>query len=120
MRSRSSPSVKVFSPPYSREEVIELLRLRLPSLNKHLPLQRAVLFGSYARGNYTAFSDIDLLVVYAGPPRENAFALTVKTLALRGLQPHVLSEEEFQRVEGVWKRMLEGGVELWPAAIMGG
>ncbi|MDW8103326.1 MAG: nucleotidyltransferase domain-containing protein [Anaerolineae bacterium] len=89
------------------------MRQRLPALNEKLPLRKVVLFGSYARGNYTAFSDIDLLVVYADPPRGDAFAFTVKTLRLYGLQPHVLSESEFQKVSHIWEKMLAGGVELW-------
>lgn len=117
MRNRSSPSVKVFSPPYSREGVIQLLRQRLATLHRQLPLRKAVLFGSYARGDYTAFSDVDLLVVYAGRVREDAFALTVKTLGLPSLQAHVLSEEEFQEVQPVWERMLRGGVPLWPEGV---
>ena len=36
----------------------------LAALNAHhIPIQRAFLFGSYAKGNYTEWSDIDLAVV---------------------------------------------------------
>ena len=91
MPSKSFGSVKIFSPRYSREEVVQLLKERLPELAKALPLRRVVLFGSYARGNFTAFSDIDLLVVYADPHRSDAYGLVKKTLNLLGLQPHVLS-----------------------------
>ncbi len=68
-----------------------------------------VLFGSYTRGNYTVFSDIDVLAVSAGHPRDDAFALTVKTLALRGLQAHVLSEEELHQIQPVWDTDAAGG-----------
>ncbi|MFA4028857.1 MAG: hypothetical protein GDYSWBUE_001239 [Candidatus Fervidibacterota bacterium] len=113
MPRKSSGSVKVFSPRYSREEVISLLRERLPKLNDKLPLRWVVLFGSYARGDYTAFSDIDLLVVYADPPRQNAFSTVVKTLSLFNLQPHVMSVSEFSEVSSVWERMLRDSIVLF-------
>ena len=69
MRIESFGSVKIFWPPYSRAELIELLKARVERLAPSLPLVRAVLFGSWAKGRATAFSDIDLLVVHAGPRR---------------------------------------------------
>jgi predicted nucleotidyltransferase len=114
MPSKSFGSVKIFSPHYSREEVVQLLKERLPELAKALPLRRVVLFGSYARGNFTAFSDIDLLVVYADPPRGDAFGLVKKTLNLFGLQPHVLSESEFTAMRTIWQKMIQGGLDLFP------
>lgn len=94
-----------------------MLRERLAHLQARLPLRRVVLFGSYARGGHTAFSDLDVLVVYADPPRADAFALVKRTLHLRGLEPHVLSEREYAEVRVVWDRMTRGGVELWDRGI---
>jgi len=39
-------------------------------LKKELPVSLIVLFGSYAKDNYTAKSDIDLLVVYRGKVKD--------------------------------------------------
>ncbi len=64
---------------------------RLAGPNEKLPLDRVILFGSYARGNYTAASDIDLLVICQGLRRSNAFATVKKTLGLLRLEPHVYS-----------------------------
>lgn len=89
-----------------------LLRRRLPALQENLPLKRVVLFGSYARGRHTVASDIDLLVVYAGPSREDAFALVKRTLDVRGLEPHAYSEQEYERVKTTLERMVVGGVPL--------
>lgn len=112
MRRESSGSVKIFSPRYDRERLIALLHTRLPALNAVLPLRRAVLFGSWAARRATAFSDVDLLVVYAGPPREDAYRLVRKTIALRGLEPHVYAEEEAQTVRSTLERMTRDGVAL--------
>ena len=97
-----------------------MLRERLPHLHARLTLRRVVLFGSYARGDHTAFSDLDVLVVHADPPRTDAFALVKRTLRLRGVEPHVLSESEYAGVRAVWDRMARGGVELWDGQAEGG
>jgi len=47
MRRRSSSSVRIFYPRLSSEEVIGLLRERLPKVAEELPFLKAVLFDSY-------------------------------------------------------------------------
>jgi len=109
-------SVRVFYPKFDRAELIRRLQERMDELDKHLPLLRVVLFGSYAKGNYTVASDVDLLVVYQGPPREDAFAVVKKVLNIPGLEPHVYSEGEYRQVEQRIARMTEGGIVLYPKA----
>lgn len=75
MPSRSFGSVKVFYPVYDRAQLIEWLRERLPARRVRLPVTRAVLFGSWAAGRATAFSDVHVLIVYADPLREDAYKL---------------------------------------------
>lgn len=112
----SSSSVRVFYPELSPADNISRLAERLPGLNEKLPLEGVVLFGSYARGNCTASSDTDLLVVCRGRRRADAFAAVKKTLGLPRLEPHVYSRTEARRLTGVIDRMAEGGVVLWPPA----
>ena len=112
-RHRSSSSVRVFYPRFNRDQLIRLIGERVPFLQDKLPLWLVVLFGSYARGNYTVASDIDLLVVYAGEKRDDAFAVVKKTIALSGLEPHVYTEEEYDRLKPTLDRMIEGGVVLF-------
>ena len=105
-------SVRVFFPRFNQAALTQRLRERMTDLNEKLPLLRVVLFGSYARGNYTVASDVDLLVVYQGQPREDAFAITKRVLDIPALEPHVYSEEEFEQVRDRIKRMTEGGIVL--------
>ncbi len=112
MPSRSSPSVRVFSRRHSREELVALLRQRLPAVAAVLPLRRVALFGSWATGKATAFSDIDLLLVYADPPRDDAYALVRRYVPIRGLEPHVYSELEAARLAPTLERMTRDGIEL--------
>ncbi|MGQ9494202.1 MAG: nucleotidyltransferase domain-containing protein [Anaerolineae bacterium] len=104
--------MRIFYPAISREELLTLLRQRLPLLQRLLPLQRVVLFGSYATGRYTVASDIDLLVVYAGAPREDAYALVKRILNIRRLEPHVYAEQEYKEVKPIVERMIRNGILL--------
>ncbi len=111
---KSSSSVKVFYPRYHKEELIKLIKERLEELNNHLPLKQVVLFGSYARGNYTVASDVDLLVIYRGESREGAYALVKKIVVVSLLQPHVYSEKESREIISTLHQMTKDGIILFP------
>ncbi len=77
-----------------------------------LPLAKVVLFGSYAKGNYTVGSDIDLLIVYGGEKKYDDYALVKKILDLPHLEPHIYTIEEYKRMENIIQQMIEEGLEL--------
>jgi predicted nucleotidyltransferase len=112
MQSRSSSSVKIFYPTLSQAEVVSRLQAGMRELEKQLPLVYVVLFGSYAKGNYTVGSDIDLLVVYRGEARPDAYACVKKILDLPRLEPHVYTEAEYERLRETLRKMTEGGIVL--------
>src|SRR5215470_14693648 len=115
MRPRSSGSVKVFYPPWNREALLARLREGVPALQEVLPLARVVLFGSYARGRQTVASDIDVLVVYAGAVRGDAYGLVRRTLDLRCLEPHVYAEEKYAPVSEMLEHMVQNGITVYSA-----
>jgi hypothetical protein len=75
-----------------------------------------VLFGSYAAGRATVASDVDLLVVYDGPPREDAFATIKKTIPVRGLEPHAYTTKEAGAQATLLDRMTRTGVLIFDTA----
>ncbi|MGQ9696229.1 MAG: nucleotidyltransferase domain-containing protein [Thermodesulfobacteriota bacterium] len=101
----SSGSVKIFYPSYKLPELVKFLKDRVQLLAEVLLLRRVAIFGSWAKSRETAFSDIDLMVIYVGAHREDGYALLKKTLNLRGLEPHVFSEEEAQPLKPAIDRM---------------
>ena len=109
----SSDSVKVTFPTRNREQIVAELRERAPALQAVLPIRRVVLFGSWAKGRATAFSDIDVLVVYAGPAREDAYRLAWHQLPFRGLELHVYSEAEATSLAPTLERMTRGGIAIF-------
>ena len=94
-------------------------------------LQRLILFGSQARGNATAESDIDVLVVvnwegerlpgdfYAAPfsdPRWQAIVDAASDISLEYgvyIAPHVISERRFHEWSPLVSRVKEEGIEIW-------
>lgn len=117
MQSRSSSSVKVFYPKLGQAEVISRLRVGVRELRKQLPLISVVLFGSYAQGNYTVGSDIDILVVYTGPQRPDAYALVKRTLGLPKLEPHLYTQAEYEQSRKMLEKMIIGGIVLLHRAL---
>jgi predicted nucleotidyltransferase len=115
MPSGSSSSVRVFYPKLDRPALVEALRRRLPRLGTLLPLRRVVLFGSWAKGRQTVASDVDLLIVYGGEARADAYSLTRTTLDVPRLEPHLYTEAEYGAAAATVGRMIDGGVVLWEA-----
>ncbi len=112
MLKKSSSSVQVFYPKFNREEIIQKLGKDLGNLVKELPLTLVVLFGSYARGNYTVASDVDVLVVYKGEEKQEAYSTVKRTLDIPHLEPHVYSEREYKEAEDTIKNMIKDGVVM--------
>jgi len=46
-----------------REEVIKLAKQFVDCASKYLKIKKAILFGSYVRGDFNEWSDIDILII---------------------------------------------------------
>lgn len=112
MRKKLSGSVRIFYPALDRAGLIGRLRERLGPLERKLPLVKVVLFGSYAKGTFTVASDVDLLVVYRGEARPDAYVVVKRALAVPRLEPHLYSEAEYEAARATVDRMVRGGVSL--------
>ena len=113
MPVRSSGSVKLFYPRFDGQTLVEALRRGLVELSERMPLKRVVLFGSWAQGRATAFSDIDLLVIYSDPPRGDAYQEVRRCMEIPGLEPHVYSETEAAQRRETLAKMTANGVVLF-------
>ena len=114
MQRKSSDSVRVFYPKFDREKLVQNIRKRIEDLDQKLPLLLVVLFGSYAKGNYTVASDIDLLVVYRGKERKDAYSVIKRTLGVPRLEPHVYSNSEYEKMKKTINKMTKNGIVLFP------
>ncbi|MEM4245663.1 MAG: nucleotidyltransferase domain-containing protein [Candidatus Bathyarchaeia archaeon] len=87
--------VKVSYPIMGKREVLDRLRQVCVRLKKKMPLLKMILYGSYATGRYTAGSDVDIIVVYDGDEREDAYKLVVDEVALPRLEPKLYTRRQF-------------------------
>lgn len=106
-------SAKVSYPTRTREEVIASLREQVGALAEQVPIERAVLFGSWARGEQTVASDVDLLVVVSPDIEDRAYRTVKRSVGVRGLEPHVVSIPAYRRRRAHFERMAEDGVLIY-------
>jgi predicted nucleotidyltransferase len=113
MQPNSSRAVRIFYAKFNREEVVERIGRHLESLREKLPIKFCVLFGSYAKGSYTVASDIDLLIIYEGAKRNDAYALSKKLLGIPHLEPHVYCDADYEAMKQTIDRMIRDGIVIF-------
>ena len=112
MPRKSSNSVRIYYPKYSRDELISLLRERAHVLSKEIPLKLVILFGSWAEGRHTAASDVDLLVVVEG---EKDYSRIREAFGIRNLELFLYDVEEYRSGVPIIKEAEKKGVIIYRA-----
>lgn len=72
------------------QNILHTLRIHLPDLRKKYPIGRIGVFGSYARGEATDQSDIDIAVEITGPMGLNFVAMANEIEILLGRKTDVV------------------------------
>lgn len=106
------PSVRVFFPPWTKEEILKRLKEGLVVLREEVPLRQAYLFGSWAAGRALPGSDVDLLLIYQGPAREDLHRLARKAFKGLPVELHAYTEEETNTLKPLLERMLVHAIPL--------
>jgi uncharacterized protein len=85
---------------YTLQTILLKLRQHKPELQRKYPISRLGVFGSYARGEATAKSDIDIAVEITGPMGlsfvamadeiEDLFGIKTDVVPLRSIKPQYL------------------------------
>ena len=75
---------------YTLESIIEKLQQHKPELQKKYPVSRLGVFGSYARGDATVESDIDIAVEISAPMGLNFVAMADEIEELFGIKTDVI------------------------------
>ncbi|MBM3121254.1 MAG: nucleotidyltransferase family protein [Chloroflexi bacterium] len=95
----------------SAAAILQTLRAIKPELEADFRVERVALFGSYARGNPEADSDVDLLVSFKEPPSLLGFlALENALSASLGVKVDLVMEEALK--PSIGRRIRE---EMLPA-----
>jgi uncharacterized protein len=89
----------------------------LSVLEKRLKLIKAYLFGSYAKGDFTKDSDIDIALVFDGLKDNERFDTQVDLMMLSSefdsrIEPHPISIKDFNLNNPFASEIINTGIEL--------
>lgn len=83
---------------YTLETILERLRAYKPELQRKYPISRLGSFGSYARGEATESSDIDVAVELNGPMGLNFVAMANEMEELFGTKVDVVPKRSIKSI----------------------
>ena len=81
---------------YSLQNILQILRKHKPELQRKYPISRLGVFGSYARGEATEKSDIDIAVEINGPMGLNFIAMADEIEELFGIKTDVVPKRSIK------------------------
>lgn len=85
-------------------------------IKDHIELHSLYIYGSYAKGNYTKDSDIDIAVIadgYTGDLIEDTFKLMkIRRSVDNRIEPHPFLIEEFNENNPIAKEIMSTGVRI--------
>ena len=119
MRRGSSDTVRIeYAVPKRRVE--HALARYVKRIRSRVELHQAILFGSYARGNYSHDSDVDVSVIADRLPDHygERYSLLKDTIFGLDLQPFAYTVKEWEKMarteSGFTKEILSHGRVLYP------
>jgi uncharacterized protein len=83
---------------YTLDTILERLRAYKPELQRKYPVSQMGVFGSYARGEATENSDIDIAVELNGPMGLNFVAMANEIEALFGVKVDVIPKRSIKSI----------------------
>ena len=98
-----------------KADAINIAQLYANAVNSNFKLIRIILFGSYAKGNHTDDSDIDIAVVFKD--YNNLLDMQLELMRLRRkidsrIEPHPFRESEFEISNPIVNEILKYGQEI--------
>lgn len=93
------------------------IREFLNNVSMKIPIEKAILFGSYAKGNYTEDSDVDLAIFsryFNDKDRLDNFRLLYLEAMNSSvdLQPQPFTEDDLLNPDGIVKEIFKTGIEI--------
>lgn len=98
-----------------KRKAVSLAKQYVRGLLGEYKIKKAFLFGSFARGNFHADSDIDIALVLPGS--FDAFDMRIKLMKMRWdldtrIEPHPIAEKEFNETNALASEVLKYGILL--------
>ena len=102
-----------------KNEAIEIAERYVESISTKYQIERAILFGSFAKGNYHADSDIDIAIVFKSI--DDIIDLQIQLMQLRTdddllIEPHPFKISDFNLSNPMVAEIKKHGIEIIHAA----
>lgn len=81
---------------YTLDQIVKILQQHKPALQKKYPIAELGVFGSYARGEATEASDIDITVEIVGPMGLNFVAMANEIEDLFGIKVDIVPKRSIK------------------------
>ena len=99
------------------QEILNITTDYIYKLRQQIPVEKAILFGSYAKGNYAKDSDVDIAVF--SPAFENMTRVDGLTFLLMqalgykiDIQPQPFTMKDYIEQTGLVDEILKTGIEI--------
>ena len=100
----------------SEKQVNEIALRYANNIREHVQLRRLYVYGSYAKGTFTAESDIDIAVVadgFSGDIIEDRWMLMkLRRTVDNRIEPHPFSTKDFNESDPMAKEVMETGIRI--------
>ncbi|MBN2682546.1 MAG: nucleotidyltransferase domain-containing protein [Bacteroidales bacterium] len=98
-----------------KDEAIKIARKYVESISKKYEIEKAILFGSFAKGTNHPDSDIDIAIVFKN--EEDIFDLQIKLMQLRTdddlqIEPHPFKNSDFHISNPIVAEIKKNGIEI--------
>lgn len=98
-------------------QVERTIKAYLENISRIIPIDKAILFGSYAKGNYSVDSDIDLAIFssyFDDKDRLESFRLLfLEAMEFPfDIQPQPFTKDEMLKPDGIVTEIINTGVEI--------
>jgi uncharacterized protein len=99
------------------QEVLEVMNNYVNRLKQQIPVEKAILFGSYVKGNYSKDSDVDLAVfspAFESMTRVDGLTfLLMQALSYRiDIQPQPYTMKDYIEHIGLVDEIIKTGIEI--------
>jgi len=99
------------------QKVMDVAHAFVNSIGKEIPIQKAILFGSFAKGNSHPDSDVDLAIFsdyFEGKTRVESIAFLLnKAMSYdMDLEPVAFTNKEYEERLGIVAEIIDTGVEI--------
>ena len=98
-----------------KKQALLIARKYINVVKDFYPIQKALLFGSFAKGNYNEHSDIDIAIIFK--QIDDVIQRQIELMKLRRaidlrIEPHPFIARDFNRLNPVANEIIKYGMEI--------